>query len=143
MVQVSRESGHITVLNYAAVHDAGRIINLMLAEGQVQGGIAQGIGQALMEGMVYSEQGQPLTGSLMDYALPRASNIPHLTLDTIETPSPVTPMGVKGMGELPTLAAPVAVVNAVMDPLAPLGIRHIDTPLTPEKVWEAIQDSGQ
>jgi carbon-monoxide dehydrogenase large subunit len=142
VVQVSRESGHITVLNYAAVHDAGRIINLMLAEGQVQGGIAQGIGQALMEGMVYSEQGQPLTGSLMDYALPRASNIPHLTLDTIETPSPVTPMGVKGMGELPTLAAPVAVVNAVMDALAPLGIRHIDTPLTPEKVWQAIQESG-
>ena len=143
VVQVSRESGHITILNYAAVHDAGRIINPMLAEGQVQGGIAQGIGQALMEGMVYSEEGQPLTGSLMDYALPRASNTPHFTLDTIETPSPVTPMGVKGIGELPTLAAPVAVVNAVMDALAPLGIRHIDTPLTPEKVWQAIQESEQ
>ena len=143
VVQVSRESGHITILNYAAVHDAGRIINPMLAEGQVQGGIAQGIGQALMEGMVYSEEGQPLTGSLMDYALPRASNTPHFTLDTIETPSPITPMGVKGIGELPTLAAPVAVVNAVMDALAPLGIRHIDTPLTPEKVWQAIQESGQ
>ena len=142
VVQVSRESGHITVLNYAAVHDAGRIINPMLAEGQVQGGIAQGIGQALMEGMVYSEEGQPLTGSLLDYALPRASNTPSFTLDTIETLSPVTPMGVKGIGELPTLAAPVAVVNAVMDALAPLGIRHIDTPLTPEKVWQAIQESG-
>ena len=143
VVQVSRESGHITILNYAAVHDAGRIINPMLAEGQVQGGIAQGIGQALMEGMVYSEEGQPLTGSLMDYALPRASNTPDFTLDTIETLSPVTPTGVKGIGELPTLAAPVAVVNAVMDALAPLGIRHIDTPLTPEKVWQAIQESGQ
>ena len=143
VVQVSRESGHIEILKYAAVHDAGRIINPMLAEGQVQGGIAQGIGQALMEGMVYSEEGQPLTGSLMDYALPRASNTPDFTLDTIETPSPVTPMGVKGIGELPTLAAPVAVVNAVMDALAPLGIRHIDTPLTPEKVWQAIQESGQ
>ena len=142
VVQVSRESGHITVLNYAAVHDAGRIINPMLAEGQVQGGIAQGIGQALMEGMVYSEEGQPLTGSLLDYALPRASNTPSFTLDTIETLSPVPPMGVKGIGELPTLAAPVAVVNAVMDALAPLGIRHIDTPLTPEKVWQAIQESG-
>ena len=142
VVQVSRESGHIEILNYAAVHDAGRIINPMLAEGQVQGGIAQGIGQALMEGMVYSEEGQPLTGSLMDYALPRASNTPHFNLDTIETLSPVTPMGVKGIGELPTLAAPVAVVNAVMDALAPLGIRHIDTPLTPEKVWQAIQESG-
>ncbi len=143
VVQVSRESGHITILNYAAVHDAGRIINPMLAEGQVQGGIAQGIGQALMEGMIYSEEGQPLTGSLMDYALPRASNTPDFNLDTIETLSPVTPMGVKGIGELPTLAAPVAVVNAVMDALAPLGIRHIDTPLTPEKVWQAIQESGQ
>ena len=143
VVQVSRESGHIEILKYAAVHDAGRIINPMLAEGQVQGGIAQGIGQALMEGMVYSEEGQPLTGSLMDYALPRASNTPDFILDTIETPSPVTPMGVKGIGELPTLAAPVAVVNAVMDALAPLGIRHIDTPLTPEKVWQAIQESGQ
>ena len=142
VVQVSRESGHIEILNSAAVHDAGRIINPMLAEGQVQGGIAQGIGQALMEGMVYSEEGQPLTGSLMDYALPRASNTPHFNLDTIETLSPVTPMGVKGIGELPTLAAPVAVVNAVMDALAPLGIRHIDTPLTPEKVWQAIQESG-
>jgi len=140
---VSRESGHIEILKYAAVHDAGRIINPMLAEGQVQGGIAQGIGQALMEGMVYSEEGQPMTGSLMDYALPRASNTPDFILDTIETPSPVTPMGVKGIGELPTLAAPVAVVNAVMDALAPLGIRHIDTPLTPEKVWLAIQESGK
>ncbi|MFB3097243.1 MAG: xanthine dehydrogenase family protein molybdopterin-binding subunit, partial [Dehalococcoidia bacterium] len=93
-------------------------------------------------GMVYSEEGQPLTGSLMDYALPRASNTPRFNLDTIETLSPVTPMGVKGIGELPTLAAPVAVVNAVMDALAPLGIRHIDTPLTPEKVWQAIQESG-
>lgn len=143
VVRVSRESGHITILNYAAVHDAGRIINPMLAEGQVQGGIAQGIGQALTEGRVYSEEGQPLTGSLMDYDFPRASNTPNFTLDTIETPSPVTPMGVKGIGELPTLAAPVAVVNAVMDALAPLGIRHIDTPLTPEKVWQAIQENGQ
>jgi carbon-monoxide dehydrogenase large subunit len=142
VVEVSRETGQVTILKYAAVHDAGRIINPMLAEGQVQGAIAQGIGQALLEGMVYSEDGQPLTGSLMDYALPRAENTPDLTLGTIETPSPVTPLGVKGIGELPTLAAPVAVANAVMNALAPLGIRHIDTPLTPEKIWQAIHEAA-
>jgi carbon-monoxide dehydrogenase large subunit len=143
VVEVSRETGRVAILKYAAVHDAGRIINPMLAEGQAQGAIAQGIGQALLEGMVYSEDGQPLTGSLMDYALPRAENTPDLALGTIETPSPVTPLGVKGIGELPTLAAPVAVANAVMDALAPLGIRHIDTPLTPEKIWLAIQERAQ
>ena len=118
-------------------------INPMLAEGQAQGAIAQGIGQALLEEMVYSEDGQPLTGSLMDYALPRAENTPDLALGTIETPSPVTPLGVKGIGELPTLAAPVAVANAVMDALAPLGVRDIDTPLTPEKIWQVIQAGAQ
>jgi carbon-monoxide dehydrogenase large subunit len=142
VVEVSKDTGNITILEYAAVHDAGRIINPMLAEGQVQGGIAQGLGQALVEGMVYSPEGQPLTGSLMDYALPRTVNTPDFNLDTVETPSPVTPNGVKGIGELPTLASPVAVANAVMDALAPLGIRHIDTPLTPEKVWQAIQQAG-
>ena len=142
VVEVSRETGEITILDYSAVHDAGRIINPMLAEGQVQGGIAQGLGQALVEGMIYSPEGQPLTGSLMDYAVPRAVNTPDFNLDTVETPSPVTPNGVKGIGELPTLAAPVAIANAVMDALAPLGIRHIDTPLTPEKVWQAIQQAG-
>jgi carbon-monoxide dehydrogenase large subunit len=142
VVEVSRETGNITILDYAAVHDAGRIINPMLAEGQVQGGIAQGLGQALVEGIIYSPEGQPLTGSLLDYALPRTVNTPDFNLDTVETPSPVTPNGVKGIGELPTLAAPVAITNAVMDALAPLGIRHIDTPLTPEKVWQAIQQAG-
>jgi aerobic carbon-monoxide dehydrogenase large subunit len=143
VVEVSRETGQVTILKYAAVHDAGRIINPMLAEGQVQGAIAQGIGQALFEGMIYSEDGQPLTGSLMDYALPRAENTPDLALGTIETPSPVAPLGVKGIGELPTLAAPVAVANAVMDALAPLGVRDIDTPLTPEKIWQVIQAGAQ
>ncbi len=140
-MEVSQENGAITILKYAAVHDAGRIINPMLAEGQVQGGIAQGLGQALMEGMVYSEDGQPLTGSLLDYALPRAVNVPAFALETQETLSPVTPLGVKGIGELPTLAAPVAIANAVMDALSHLGIRHIDTPLTPEKIWMALQEA--
>ncbi|PCI15366.1 MAG: hypothetical protein COB68_12830, partial [SAR202 cluster bacterium] len=104
-----------------------------------QGAIAQGIGQALWEGMEYSPEGQPLTGSLMDYALPKTTNMPDMDLDTIETLSELTPWGLKGIGELPTLAAPVAVANAVMDALSGLGIRHIDTPLTPEKIWQAMQ----
>jgi carbon-monoxide dehydrogenase large subunit len=89
--------------------------------------------------MVYSPEGQPLTGSLLDYVVPRATHIPELTLDTLETLSPLTPLGVKGIGELPTLAAPAAVANAVMDALSHWGIRHIDTPLTPEKIWQALQ----
>jgi len=128
-------------LKYVGVHDAGRIVNPMLAEGQVHGAVVQGIGQALFEGMVYSPEGQPLSGSLMDYALPRADNMPDFTFDTMETPSPITGLGVKGIGELPTLAAPAAVANAVMDALSQTGVRHIDTPLSPEKVWSALHQS--
>ncbi|MEE9150144.1 MAG: xanthine dehydrogenase family protein molybdopterin-binding subunit [Candidatus Tectomicrobia bacterium] len=143
VVEVSPETGAIRLLNYVAVHDAGRIVNPLLAAGQVQGSIVQGIGQALMEGMVYSPEGQPLTGSLLDYAIPRATHVPALTLDTLETPSPLTPLGVKGIGELPTLAAPAAIANAVMDALSHWGVRHIDTPLTPEKIWQALQRAGE
>jgi aerobic carbon-monoxide dehydrogenase large subunit len=139
VVEVSPETGAIRLLNYVAVHDCGRIINPLLAAGQVQGSVAQGIGQALLEGMVYSPEGQPLTGSLLDYAVPRTTHVPALTLDTLETLSPLTPLGVKGIGELPALAAPAAVANAVMDALSYRGIRHIDTPLTPEKIWRALQ----
>ena len=139
VVEVSQETGAIRLLHYVAVHDAGRIVNPLLAAGQVHGSVVQGIGQALLEGMVYSPEGQPLTGSLLDYAIPRASQLPALTLDTLETLSPLTPLGVKGIGELPTLAAPAAVANAVMDALSYRGIRHIDTPLTPEKIWQALQ----
>ena len=95
--------------------------------------------KALLEGMIYSPEGQPLTGTLLDYALPRASTTPAFTLDTLETLSPLTPLGAKGIGELPTLAAPVAIANAVMDALSHVGVRHIDTPLTPEKIWHALQ----
>ena len=141
VVEVSQENGAVKILKYIGVHDSGRIINPMLAEGQAQGAIAQGIGQALWEGMEYSSDGQPLTGSLMDYGLPTSTNMPEMELDTIETLSDLTPWGLKGIGELPTLAAPVAVANAVMDALSGLGIRHIDTPLTPEKIWQAMQDA--
>jgi len=142
VVEVSQETGAVSVLRYVAVHDAGRIINPLLAAGQVHGAIAQGIGQALLEGMVYSPEGQPMTGSLLDYTLPRASTTPALILDTVETPSPLNPLGAKGIGELPTLAAPVAIANAVMDALSHVGVRHIDTPLTPEKIWQALQGQG-
>ena len=143
VVEVSQETGAVSVLHYVAVHDAGRIINPLLTAGQVHGGLAQGIGQALLEGMVYSPEGQPVTGSLLDYALPRASNTPAFTLDTLETPSPLNPLGVKGIGELPTLAAPVAIANAVMDALSHVGVRHIDTPLTPGRIWQAMQEQEQ
>ena len=138
IVEVDPDTGEIKIIHYAAVHDCGRIINPMLVEGQVHGAIAQGVGQALTESMVYSAEGQPVTGSLMDYALPFAAEFPNMILDTIETPSPLNPLGAKGIGELPTVAAPVAVTNAVMDALASAGVRHLDTPLTPEKIWRAL-----
>ena len=142
VVEVDRETGEVTFLRYAAVHDCGRIINPKLVEGQMYGGMAQGIGQALLEGMVYTPEGQPLTGSLLDYAIPRAAVLPQITLETMETPSPTNPLGVKGIGELPTVAAPVAVANAIMDALSSVGVRHIDTPLTAEKIWRALH-SGE
>lgn len=138
VVEVSPETGAVKILKYIGVHDAGKIINPMLADGQVHGGIAQGIGQALWEGIEYGAEGQPFTGSLMDYALPKSSNMPDLDVDSVETLSDLTPWGLKGIGELPTLAAPPAVANAVMDALSSAGVRHVDTPLTPEKIWRAL-----
>ncbi|MFQ6028732.1 MAG: xanthine dehydrogenase family protein molybdopterin-binding subunit [Dehalococcoidia bacterium] len=143
VVEVDPDNGSVTLLHYTAVNDSGKIINPLLADGQVHGALAQGIGQALVEGMIYSPDGQPLTGSLMDYAVPRATTLPDFTLESLETPSPLNPLGVKGIGELPTLAAPVAVANAVMDALSHAGVRHIDTPLTPEKIWQALHQPNQ
>ena len=108
-------------------------------EGQIHGAIAQGIGEALGEGMVYSPEGQPLTSSLMEYALPTAEDMPTITLDMAETPSPTNPLEIKGIGELPTVAAPAAIANAVMDALSGTEVGHLDLPLTPEKVWRALQ----
>ena len=141
VVEVDRDTGEVKLLSYVAVHDCGRVINPMLVDGQMHGGIVQGVGQALTEGMVYSPDGQPLTGSLMDYALPNAEDMPNFVLDTMETPSPTSPLGAKGIGELPTVAAPAAVANAVLDALGASGVRHIDTPLTPEKIWRALRSS--
>ena len=138
VVELDPDTGDIKFLRYAAVHDSGRVINPILFEGQVHGALAQGLGQALTEVTGYSPEGQPLNGTFMDYAVPLAADVPDFRLDYRETLSPVNPLGVKGIGELPTVAAPVAVANAVMDALSAAGITHIDTPLTPEKIWKAL-----
>jgi carbon-monoxide dehydrogenase large subunit len=139
VVEVDADTGEVTVERYVAVDDCGKVINPMIVDGQVQGGIVQGVAQALWEGAVYDEYGQLLTSSLMEYAVPKADFMPHIELDRTETPTNVNPLGVKGVGEAGTIASTPAVVNAVMDALAPLGIRHLDMPLTPERVWRAMQ----
>jgi carbon-monoxide dehydrogenase large subunit len=138
VVEIERETGEIKFQRYVAVDDCGRVINPMLVDGQVQGGIVQSIGQALYEEVVYDEQGQLVTGTLMDYAVPRAKMIPWMELDRTETPTDVNPLGVKGVGEAGTIGATPAVVNAVVDALSPFGVRHIDMPIKPEAVWRII-----
>lgn len=139
IVEVDAGTGQIDIKRYVAVDDVGKVINPMIVDGQVHGGIAQGVAQALWEGAVYDENGQLLTGSLMDYALPRADLLPSFEVGRTETPSPTNPLGVKGAGETGTIAATPAVVNAVLDALKPLGVLHIDMPMTPARVWQAIQ----
>jgi len=141
-VEVDRDTGQVKILKYIAVDDCGKQVNPLLVEGQVQGGIAQSIGAALMEKTVYDENGQLLTGEFMDYAIPRATDIPDFVLGSTETPSPSNPLGVKGVGEAGTIGATPAIANAVIDALSPFGIRHLDLPFTPERVWRAIQDKG-
>lgn len=139
-VEVDPETGTVKVDGYWVVDDFGTIINPLLANGQVMGGVAQGIGQALMEDIVYDENGQLITGSLMDYALPRADDIPNMAIEYYEdAPTAKNLLGVKGAGEAGCVGAPPAVVNAACDALKDLGVHHIDMPLTPERVWRAIQ----
>ncbi len=139
IVEVDEETGETELKRYVAVDDVGKKINPMIVDGQLHGGIAQGVGQALWEQAVYSDEGQLLSGSLMDYALPRASWLPSFELDETVTPSPVNPIGVKGVGEAGCIASTAAVANAVNDALAPLGIGHLDMPFTAQTVWRAIQ----
>src|SRR5947199_136399 len=141
VVEVDRDTGNIKILRYLAVDDVGNVINPMIVDGMVHGGIAQGVGQALWEGAVYDGQsGQLITGSMMDYALPKADMLPMYETDRTVTPTPVNPMGVKGAGETGTIASPPAVMNAVVDALAPLGVDHIEAmPLSAERVWKIIQ----
>jgi aerobic carbon-monoxide dehydrogenase large subunit len=137
-VEVDRDTGETRIVRYVAVDDCGPQVNPLLVEGQVQGGIAHSIGQVLFERTVYDEQGQLLTGELMDYPIPRASDIPPYQLGSTVTKSPSNPMGIKGVGEAGTIGATPAIANAVLDALYPLGVRHLDLPLTPEKIWSAI-----
>ena len=138
-VEVDPETGAVTLVRYVAVDDFGRLINPMLTAGQVQGGVTQGIGQALLEHTVYDpDSGQLLSGSLMDYALPRADDLPGFEITLVELPTTANPLGVKGSGQAGCIAAPQTIVNAVLDALAPLGVTSLDMPLTPERVWRAI-----
>jgi carbon-monoxide dehydrogenase large subunit len=141
LVEVDEDTGKVELKRYVAVDDVGKKINPMIVDGQLHGGIVQGIGQALWEGAIYDDGGQLLSGSMMDYTVPRASFLPNLELDETITPSPVNPIGVKGVGEAGAIASTAAVANAVIDALSPLGIRHLDMPYTPQTVWRAIQGS--
>lgn len=138
VVEIDVQTGAVTCLRYVAVHDPGPLINPMLARGQIHGGIIQGIGQALSEEVVYSGSGQPLSASLMDYAAPRPVTCPEMIVVTLETPSTTNPLGINGVGELPTVAAPAAMANAVLDALAHRGGAPIDIPMTAEKVLRAL-----
>lgn len=142
MVEVDRETGEPRILSFDGVDDCGPVINPLIVAGQVHGGIAQGVGQALCEEVVYDEDGQLLSGTFMDYAIPMADTMPRLNIGHTVTPSPINPLGIKGVGEAGTIGATPAVANAIMDALAPLGIRHLDLPLTPLKLWQAIQAAG-
>jgi aerobic carbon-monoxide dehydrogenase large subunit len=139
VVEVEPETGKVTMKSYVAVDDCGKVINPLLVDGQVQGGIVQGLGQALFEEVIYDENGQLLTGSLMDYALPRAADLPRLNLTRTETPTPVNPLGIKGIGEAGTIGSTPTIVSAVLDALAPFGVTHIDMPLTPQKIWAVCE----
>ena len=141
VVEVETETGEIHILKYIAVDDCGRVLNHYLAESQIHGSLAQGIGQALYEEVLYDQDGQLLTGTLMDYALPIATQIPEFVTDLVETPSPFNPLGAKGVGEAGCIGAPPAIVNAVLDALAPFGVKAIDMPLKPEKIWRLLHNS--
>jgi carbon-monoxide dehydrogenase large subunit len=138
MVEIDRDTGELKLRKFVAVDDCGTIVNPLIVEGQVHGGLAQGIGQALLEGVVYDEDGQPLTASFMDYPLPRAEDLPLFELDNTVTPSPHTPLGTKGIGEAGTIGATPCIVNAAVDALSEFGVKHLDMPLRPEMLWRII-----
>src|SRR3989441_719779 len=143
ITEIDRDTGQVEIKRYIAVDDCGNIINPLLVDGQVHGGVVQGIGQALYEQAVYDDNGQLITGELMDYAIPKASMVPWIESSHTTTPSPVNPLGVKGVGEAGTIGCSPAVVNSVVDALSHLGVRHIDMPLTPQKLWKLIQEGSR
>jgi len=138
LMEIDRETGEPTLLRLVAVDDAGNLINPLIVEGQIHGGLAQGIGQAMIEEVRYGEDGQPLTGSFMDYAVPRAADLPRFEMDSTVTPTPVNPLGAKGVGEAGTLGSTPCVVSAAVDALSQFGVTHIDMMLRPEKLWQII-----
>jgi carbon-monoxide dehydrogenase large subunit len=140
-VELDRDTGEAKIVKYVAVDDCGYQVNPLLVEGQVQGGIAHSLGQVFFERTVYDENGQLITGEFMDYPLARAKDIPDYILGSTVTPSPSNPLGIKGCGEAGTIGAAPALANAVLDALSPLGIRHLDMPLLPEKIWSAIREA--
>ncbi len=139
VVEVDGDTGEVELTKYVAIDDVGNVINPMIVEGMVHGGVVQGVGQALSEEAVYDESGQLITGSMMDYAIPTADSVPSIITDRTTTPSPTNPLGVKGAGETGTIAASPAVMNAVIDALSPFGVTHMNMPAKPEKVWRAMQ----
>jgi carbon-monoxide dehydrogenase large subunit len=142
-VEVDAETGAVEVARFSAIDDVGVAVNPMLVDGQVHGGIAQGLGQALLEEVAYDRAtGQLLTGSFLDYAMPRASDFPPFDVALHEVPTKTNPLGVKGAGEAGCVGAPAAAINAILDALAPLGVTHIEMPATPERVWRAICAAG-
>ena len=141
MVEVDAETGDVKLLEYHAVDDCGHVVNPMIVAGQVHGGIAQGIGQAMFEDAIYDDEGNMLTGSLLDYPLPTATDLPALDLHRTVTPSPINPMGVKGIGEAGTIGSAHTLVNAVVDALTPMGVKHVDMPVRPKRVWAAMQEA--
>ncbi|MGE3268808.1 MAG: xanthine dehydrogenase family protein molybdopterin-binding subunit [Chloroflexota bacterium] len=142
VVSIDRETGQVRLEQLIAVDDSGTVINPLLAEGQIHGAMAQGIGEALQERMVYDADGQLVTASLLDYALPTAGQVVSPVTDHIVTPSPLNPLGAKGMGEAGIIGTPPAIINAAIDALAPLGVRHLDPPLHSEKIWRILRDTG-
>ena len=140
-VEVDPETGHVRITRYAAVDDVGRAINPLIVHGQTHGGLVQGVGQAMWEQCVFDDTGQPLSGSLMDYGMPRADHFPSFETELHEVPSPTNPLGIKAGGEGGTTAALGVIVNAVVDALRPYGVRDLKMPLTPWKVWQAIRDA--
>jgi aerobic carbon-monoxide dehydrogenase large subunit len=141
ITEVDVETGRVDVVRYVAVDDCGPAINPLLIDGQIHGGIVHAVGQALYEQLVYDDEGQLVTGTFVDYALPSAADVPSFETDRTETPSPTNTLGVKGVGEAATIACSPAVVASVVDALEPLGVTSLDMPLTPMRVWQAIEEA--
>ena len=142
VVEVDTETGKVTLERFISVDDSGRILNPVIAEGQRHGGIAQGVAQALLEEIHFDADGNPQTTNFADYLIPSAADLPSYELESMETPTPINPLGAKGIGESGTIGATPAVQNAVIDALSPFGIRHLDLPLSPERIWRALRDAN-